>query len=141
MQDFKTLIKFGVTGLGATGIHMLVVFVLIGQWAWDVGLSNGIAFIIATLFSNYVNTLWSFQSTMTKTVVVRFWTVSVFGCSLAILISKLIEAAGYHYVIGVLAIAMTVPIISFSLHRAWTYKVTPESTSSDTVSSNNTHNS
>ncbi len=122
MSNLATLIKFGLTGVGATSIHMMVVYVLIGQWSWDVGLSNGIAFCIATAFSNYVNTLWSFQATMSKRIIARFWTVSIFGCCLAVLISKLIEAAGYHYAVGVLTIAVTVPIATFSLHKLWTYR-------------------
>lgn len=122
MKNIATLIKFGVTGLAATAIHLAVVAVLISQLAWGVGLSNGIGFMISTVFSNYINTVWSFQAKMSRKVVIRFWTVALFGCALAVSIANVIEAAGYHYAIGVLVIAMTVPIVSFSLHKVWTYK-------------------
>ena len=122
-SNVATLFKFAITGVGATSIHMLVVYILIGQWQWEVGLSNGIAFCIATVFSNYINTIWSFQARMSKQVVLRFWIVSIIGCGLAVIIAKLVEAAGYHYAIGVVVIAMIVPLITFSLHRFWTYRV------------------
>ncbi len=59
---------------------------------------------------------------MSRQVIIRFWLVSILGCGLAVVIAKLIEAAGYHYVIGVLTIAMIVPLITFTLHKIWTYR-------------------
>ena len=59
---------------------------------------------------------------MSQQVVLRFWMVSLIGCGLAVLISKVMEAAGYHYAIGVIAIAVLVPLVTFTLHKFWTYR-------------------
>lgn len=122
MSTHRSLVKFGVTGILATLIHVLVVTTLVEILQADVGIANGLAFVAATIFSSYINTVWSFNATMTRSVVVRFWMVAVVGACLAVLIAKLFEFGGFHYLAGIAGVVLIVPPISFVLHKLWTYR-------------------
>lgn len=118
----SSLIKFGITGVAATAIHVIVVSPLILVAEFSAGIANGIAFVVATFFSSFVNTKWSFKKQFSVKVTLRFWSVAVLGCILAVLIADLIEELGFHYLVGVAAVSTLVPIISYLLHRYYTYR-------------------
>jgi len=42
---------------------------------------------------------------------------------LTVAITSAITAAGYHYLVGIAAVVAIVPVMSFVLHRLWTYRV------------------
>jgi len=42
---------------------------------------------------------------------------------LTVAITSAIAAAGYHYLVGIAAVVAIVPVMSFVLHRLWTYRV------------------
>lgn len=121
----SSFFRFCITGILATSIHVISVSILIPTFRVDVGVSNGIGFVLATVFSSLVNTRWSFKVNLSYKTALRFWIVATFGCFLSILISKTIESMGFHYLIGVAAITMTVPIISYTLHHRYTYNSRP----------------
>jgi len=85
-------------------------------------LANGIAFAIATVCSYIANTLWSFTNSLQVRNLYRFFAVSVIGILLAMLVSGLIDSRGFHYGIGILAVAISVPTTTFLLHIFWTYR-------------------
>jgi len=116
-----SLLRFAIVGVLATGIHVVLVSVLIPFLHVDVGISNGIAFILATLSSNYLNTKWSFGAQFNKRTVVRFWIVAVAGGLTAIYLARLAENAGLHYLAGVTLIVFTLPVLTYLAHRFWTY--------------------
>jgi len=116
-----SLIKYYLIGIVATLIHIVIVVFLIEGFGTRSGLANGVAFTLATFFSYFMNTHWSFQSKMSMIVLRRFWSVAALGCVLAVAISSIAEALGFHYLIGIAMVMSVVPIISYLLHRNWTY--------------------
>ena len=85
-------------------------------------MANGIAFLLATIFSYTINTLWSFSSLLHRRTLVRFGVVTILGGVLAMLISGLADIHGLHYAIGIALVATFVPPVTFLLHNSWTYK-------------------
>jgi putative flippase GtrA len=118
----KQVQRFAVSGLLATGLHALVAVGLIESFAISAPLANGIAFLIATVFSYAVNTLWSFSSALHGRNLFRFICVSIVGGSLAISVSAIAAHYELHYLAGIGMVALIVPSVTFLLHRFWTYR-------------------
>lgn len=116
------LIRFGITGLMATGIHVVVAVTLITQLSTLPYVANPIAFLTATGFSYATNTLWSFSSRMSHRTLSRYARVSLFGCLATMAIAAAAEAAHLDYRIGILLVIALVTPITFALHSLWTYR-------------------
>lgn len=116
------LVRFGITGLGSTLIHVATATSLIEFMSTSVQIGNGVAFVVATFFSYTVNTLWSFSNKMDKGNAFRFLVASFIGLSLTLAISSIADNLGFHYLIGISVIVITVPICTFLIHNFWTYK-------------------
>ena len=116
------LIRFGVTGLIATGIHVVVAMALIAWLHVFPYVANPIAFLTATGFSYAVNTLWSFSSRMDQRTLRRYACVALFGFIATTAIAAVAEAARLDYRIGILLVIALVTPATFALHSLWTYR-------------------
>ena len=116
------LLRFGVTGLIATGIHVLVAVTLIAWLRTPPYIANPIAFVTATAFSYATNTLWSFSSRMNHRTLRRYTCVSLFGCVATAAVAGASEAAGLDYRTGILLVITMVTPVTFGLHSRWTYR-------------------
>lgn len=114
--------RFAVSGLGATGLHVLVALSLIDLWLTPPPVANGIAFCLATAFSYLVNTLWSFNAKLAKTTLFRFITVSFVGLGLSIGLAWVAEFIGWPPLGGIALVVCVVPAVSFVMHSIWTYR-------------------
>lgn len=114
--------RFGVSGLLVTGVHFLIALSLIEGASFPPPWANGMAFTGATGLSYLLNTLWSFSGTLRGKTLLRFLLVAVFGLILTVLVSGVAQHLGWSYLLGICAVAVTVPAASFVLHNAWTYR-------------------
>lgn len=111
--------RFGVTGVANTGIHILVAYLCLA--AGPVA-ANAVAFIVATLFSYVVNTLWSFSAAMTRQNLGRFVIVAIIGLLAAMLLAKLGEFIGLPPMGGVILVVCVMPLVNYTLHSVYTYR-------------------
>jgi putative flippase GtrA len=118
----RRLLRFGVTGLIATGIHVLVAMTLIAWLRTPPYIANPIAFVTATAFSYATNTLWSFSSRMNHRTLRRYAFASAFGCVATGAVAGAAEAAGLDYRTGILLVIALVTPVTFGLHSRWTYR-------------------
>ncbi len=117
------LVKFGVTGVGSTMIHILVAAALISGLGANTQVGNGTAFIVSTLFSYTVNTLWSFSNRISKRNALRFVVASLIGLALTVTISWTADSVlKLHYLIGIAMVVIIVPVYTFLIHSFWTYR-------------------
>jgi len=115
--------KFGVTGVGSTLIHALIALTLISGFGTNTQVGNGSAFIVATLFSYTINTLWSFSNRINRRNALRFVIASLIGLALTVLISWVADSVfRVHYLIGIAMVIIIVPIYTFIIHSYWTYR-------------------
>lgn len=114
--------RFAICGALATGLHFLVAVALIYFLAATSTIANGVAFLAATIFSYFVNTLWSFERPLHGRNFSRFASVSLVGLVLSVVISGVSEHWGMHYVFGIGVVTCTVPLVTFGLHRFWTFR-------------------
>ncbi|ALI02844.1 GtrA family protein [Pseudomonas sp. FW306-02-F02-AA] len=118
----KRGLRFAVTGLFVTALHAVVAVLLINYVLALPPVANGVAFSVATLVSYVINTSWSFSSRLHGRTLGRFMMVSGAGLLLAMLVAWAAQMAGLHYLLGIGAVALTIPAFTFVLHNFWTYR-------------------
>lgn len=121
--------RFGVTGVANTGIHALVAVLclegfFLGVPALVAGpvVANGVAFVVATVFSYVVNTVWSFSTEMNRRNFQRFIVVAVIGLFAAMALARLAELIGLPPLGSVALVVCVMPFVNFGLHAFWTYR-------------------
>nr|WP_242489393.1 GtrA family protein [Pseudomonas sp. TH08] len=114
--------RFAVTGLFVTALHALIAIVFINFVSALPPLANGVAFAVATVVSYVINTTWSFSARLHGRTLMRFLLVSLGGFLLAMLVAWAAQVAGLHYLLGIGAVALTIPAFTFVLHNFWTYR-------------------
>lgn len=114
--------RFAVSGLLATGLHVLIAVSFIRLILPSPMLANGVAFATATVFSYLINTLWSFSSRLHGKNLRRFVVVSALGCLLSVVVSGLAQHYGLPYGLGIVLVVLSVPPATFLLHSFWTYR-------------------
>jgi len=119
---FIRLLRFGITGVIATGIHVMVAAALIAKLHVLPYVANPIAFLIATAFSYATNTMWSFASRLDRRTLRRYVCVAAFGLLATAAIAAVAEAAGLDYRIGIVLVIALVTPGTFVLHSVWTYR-------------------
>jgi putative flippase GtrA len=115
-------LRFAVTGLFVTALHALVAVLLINFINAQPPLANGAAFVVATVVSYVINTTWSFSARLHGKTLRRFLLVSAGGFLLAMLVAWAAQMAGLNYLLGIVAVALTIPAFTFVLHNFWTYR-------------------
>ena len=121
--------RFGITGLANTGIHALVAVLclegfFLGVPALVAGpvVANGVAFVVATVFSYVVNTVWSFSTDMNRRNFQRFIVVAVIGLLAAMGLARLAGMVGLPPLCSVVLVVCVMPFVNFGLHSLWTYR-------------------
>lgn len=117
-----SVIRFICNGLVATGIHTLVVYLCIKYYYLDIGLVNVLAFLTATAYSYLANTRWTFNASCSFRVAYRYLIVTGMMSIVTYLLARACEAAGLSWGYGVALIVMITPILSWKLHKNWTYR-------------------
>lgn len=118
----KKALRFTLSGFFVTGLHVLIAYTFMQVVMPVPSLANGIAFLIATVFSYFINTIWSFSSILHKKNLFRFIFVSFIGLFLAMSIASMAEHYGLHYWYGIGFVVCIVPPVTFLLHNIWTYR-------------------
>lgn len=115
-------LRFAVTGLFVTALHALVAVLFINYVLAQPPLANGVAFAVATVVSYLINTSWSFSARLHGRSLLRFMTVSGAGFLLAMSVAWAVQMAGFNYLLGIGAVALTIPAFTFVMHNFWTYR-------------------
>jgi putative flippase GtrA len=118
----KRAVRFAISGLLVTLLHVCVAGALIEFASLRPTTSNGIAFLAATLVSFALNTSWSFSAAFSRIAFARFLLVSALGLIWAVTVAWLAHVFAFSHWIGILAVAVTTPPITFLLHNFWTYR-------------------
>jgi len=121
MLVVRRIFRFGAVGVAATGIHVVVAAYLIGSRGLHPTIGNGIAFVCAMVSSYVGNALWSFQQNLSGQTFIRFIAVSLAGLTATLAISGVANAIGMHYFVGIGAVVVLVPMLTFLLHSVWTF--------------------
>ncbi len=114
--------RFAAVGIASTMLHIALASSLVEVGHNAPGEANGIAFVMATLVSYWLNSIWTFEVPPALGSLSRFVLVAVIGLVVTVGIARGIERAGYHYLVGIAVVVMIVPVLTFVLHRLWTFR-------------------
>jgi len=120
--NVQRLARFSTSGVLSTGIHSGVAVLAILHASLSPPLANAIAFCVATVFSYWLNTVWSFSKQPSREFFLRFWIVCVVGLVITTGIAWVADHVGLSYWTGIMLVILTVPPITFFLHLKWTYR-------------------
>ena len=109
-------------GLGATVVHVVIAAHLIGAHMMPPALGNAIAFLVANLFSYFSQSAYVFQQQPRPVQYWRVLCVSLVGLALVAAISSGFEVLGVHYLAGIAAVVLVLPLVTFGLHSLWTFR-------------------
>ena len=118
----RQALRFALSGLLVTGLHVFIATVFIQIVLLAPSLANGVAFLVATIFSYLLNTKWSFSSPLHGRNLFRFCCVSFIGLFLSMTISGAAQHYGLHYGYGIGLVVCILPPVTFLLHNYWTYR-------------------
>jgi len=124
----RQVLRFAVTGVGATAVHVCVVYVLILGVALSYAGANLLASVTAAVFSYVVNALWSFEQRVRPSNAWRFTVVSAVSALLASGIGGAAQAAGWSPSAAIAAVVVIVTPLTFMMHRTWTFASTNSGT-------------
>jgi len=118
----KRALRFAFSGLLVTALHVVIATTFIEIILLAPSIANGVAFVMATIISYLINTMWSFSSPLHGENLFRFCVVSSVGFFLAMGISGTAQYYGLHYWYGIGFVVFIVPPFTFVLHNFWTYR-------------------
>ncbi|TIH09448.1 GtrA family protein [Pseudomonas leptonychotis] len=120
----KRVLRFCATGLLTTTLHVFIVWIMVGLFLNSPPLSNGVAFIIATMASYTINTQWSFSQPLQRHTFYKFICVSMVGFFTSVGIAWAAQKLEMNYLLGLVGVILIVPTLTFVLHSIWTYPST-----------------
>lgn len=118
----KRFLRFCMVGVANTLLHMAVVYTLVEEVGMLPRLGNMLAFVVANLFSFFVNSRWTFQQAAGLQRYTKFFLVSLTGLALSWLCVALAEKIGVHYMLGVIASVGAVAVTGYLLNRRFVFR-------------------
>ncbi|MDR2981955.1 MAG: GtrA family protein [Puniceicoccales bacterium] len=123
---FRPFIKYFLVGCVSTGIHFICLYFLVEKVLISSEISNVCAFLVANIFSYYLNSVWSFQFSVSKVRYLKFFIVSAIGVVFSYSIMKVCSLLEWHYMIAFCIQVLVMPLINFLLIRLFVF---PQKTS------------
>lgn len=110
-------LRFALIGVFNTGLHFVILVLLvekIGVWP---PLANAAAFLGANIFSYFANSHFSFRVDISSKRYVRFLATSLIGVVITYGVSSAVECFGGHYLLGFFLLIVLMPPVNFLLVR------------------------
>ena len=113
--------RFGLVGIAATTIHIVVVWLVLNQTGSSPISANTLAFTIAFGISFLGNYIWTFRSPGSpRRAMFRFFLISASAFLVnTLLLTLLVHGGWFSPVVSAIFSASVVPVISFAASRLW----------------------
>ncbi|AZN37822.1 MAG: hypothetical protein RL571_1523 [Pseudomonadota bacterium] len=123
LESIKQLLKFGIVGLAATGLHLLLALVLL-YFGVNVYLANSGAFLGAFVLSYIGHNYWTFSmsSWHPGTLLKSFLLASIGFLTNNILLTFLLKIAMFNEGMALFFSLLLVPLLSYFGSRIWVFK-------------------
>jgi putative flippase GtrA len=121
-KSLKRGISFLVIGVVSSAAYLATMSVCVDFLNISAVFSAFAAFWVGTIISYLGNTLFTFQSAVTKGTMLRFLSVVLLGLGVNQAIAYCLSQAGVHYVVIALTVFVLVPVVNFIGHSAFTYR-------------------
>ena len=118
---WKEMITFSLIGFSNVAVVVLIASFLIYLTELNLSLINGLAYLLSAVWSFCLNTIFTFKQALNKLKLVKFLTASLFLSLLASVITAIILFFEFQYWISVVVIIFGLPILSFFIHKSWSF--------------------
>lgn len=124
LAELFLVLRFGLIGGLATGIHILVLWVLLSGSSLPVLLANTVAFLGAFGFSFAGNYFWTFRASGSLgQAMLRFLIVSASAFLLnSALLAAILWSGRMDSTVAALGSAAVIPVITFLASRFWAFQ-------------------
>ncbi|KQQ65594.1 hypothetical protein ASF84_25130 [Pseudomonas sp. Leaf127] len=112
---------FAVIGVCNTLIHAAAVVVCVELLHFSPTLANGVAFMLANLVSYFLNSTYTFKTSISLYKYYRFFVASLLSLGLTLLIAYIGTLLQVHYLFSLLAAIFIVPVLNFFVLKAWAF--------------------
>ncbi|CZF84453.1 GtrA-like protein [Grimontia celer] len=116
------IVRFGLTGGVATLTHIVVAFGLLHFFASTVFIANLFGFLCAFGLSYLMQSVFVFRRRLSLQNAWRFFIVQFSALMISQLISELFS--GINEYLRVLLVVFLIPMVTYIIHKTWTYKDT-----------------
>lgn len=126
LQDFlqsessQEISRFIVVGICSTIAYTMISIVCF-KWGCNPFQAGSIAFVGATLLSYYGNARSTFKARMNIKTLFRFFTVTMLGFVLSLLLIKWNTMMDHSHWTGIGMVVIIIPPLNFIGHRFWTF--------------------
>jgi putative flippase GtrA len=120
-SNHREVMVFGAIGLLNTALHTITVIMLVESSITTAVPANVAGFAVANTASFFANSFLTFQRRPSWRLYRTFLTVSLSSLALTVCLSGLAEAMKWHYLIGLLLVILFGPVLSFVLHKVFTF--------------------
>lgn len=121
MKTTVQLTRFALIGVVNTVLHLTTVGLLTQLLGLSQLISNVAAYLVASSFSFFANSIWSFRVRPQIRRFARFQMVGLMGLVASAVLGRMGDVFAWHYAMTVLLTACVVPVLSFMAHRSYTY--------------------
>jgi putative flippase GtrA len=118
------LIRFSVVGILNTILYVATLTFAIEIFDLRQSISNTLAYLIASSFSFFINSTWSFRVRPQLRRYGRFQLVGLLSLMVCAIVGHMGDVFCWHYMVTVLVTGLVVPFISFLAHRHYTFSKT-----------------
>jgi len=118
----KHLVKYGLVGVTATLIHIIIASMLIYIYNLDIMIASWLAFSVAVFFSYVGNTKIVFEQEIGHINFFKFLLVSLITLFVITIVSYLGKHNNLNPYFTVLITGIVTPLTTFIIHKSWTFK-------------------
>lgn len=119
--NYREPLVFGVIGVANTLLHSVTVIGLMENAITTPVPANMLGFTIASTFSFFANSFFTYKRRPSLTLYWRFILVSLASLALTVFFAALAQAMGWHYLIGLALVILVGPVLTFLLHKAYAF--------------------
>jgi len=114
------IVRYAIVGGISTFIHIFIASLYIYFVKDSVFQSNTIGFLVAYVFSYLVQSKLVFEHAVSTQKAIKYFIVQFSSLLLAILPSEIFDS--YNSYLRTLIVAVLLPLITFIMHKFWTFK-------------------
>ncbi len=116
--------RFGMVGITATAVHIIVVSFLLSEIQFPTLLANTLAFLTAFSISFTGNYFWTFQTPGSlRKVMQRFLLISISAfIANTLLLATILSAKWFSPLFSAIVSATLIPVMTFLVSRLWVFR-------------------